>query len=100
MVSENYIMMFQGLSLNECIAMRDYLTRRIRILKNIPKDDIENLDLSVRAYNVLKAEQLHTIPDLVDFGVENIGRLKNAGSRTVKEIVQALERFKNTKAKN
>ena len=58
-----------------------------------PETAIENLNLSARAYNALKAQKLDTIEDVLDFGLENIAMLRNAGPRTVKEVSDAIDRF-------
>jgi hypothetical protein len=51
---------------------------------------IEELDLTVRAYNVLKKNKLLTVKDIIEFGTNNIIGLKNAGRRTVKEVLDTI----------
>jgi len=58
--------------------------------ENIAEIPIEELDLSVRAYNVLKKEGLHTLKAVIEFGINNIISLPNAGIKTVAEIIKAV----------
>lgn len=94
-IQDDHKKILRSLSAAECQEMRDYLAKRIWQLKHVryPKKAIENLNLSARAYNVLKAQKLHTIEDVLDFGLENIAMLRNAGPRTVKEVSDAIDRF-------
>ena len=57
---------------------------------------VEELDLSVRAYNILRSEKLKTLKDIVEFELNNIIYIPNAGVGTVREIYKAIERFIKT----
>jgi DNA-directed RNA polymerase alpha subunit len=94
-IQDDHRKLLRSLSAVECAEIRDYLTKRIWQLKHVryPERAIENLNLSTRAYNALKAQKLHTIEDVLDFGLQNIGMLRNAGPRTVKEVSDALHHF-------
>nr|UNJ15413.1 RNA polymerase alpha subunit [Cyanidioschyzonaceae sp. 1] len=52
---------------------------------------IEQLDLSVRAYNCLKRAQIHSVADLMQYTQEELLALKNFGQKSVEEVNQALE---------
>jgi hypothetical protein len=54
---------------------------------------IEELNLSIRAYHVLKRKKLETIRDIIAFGPNNIIKLRNAGKKTVEEISEAIKQF-------
>jgi DNA-directed RNA polymerase delta subunit len=54
---------------------------------------IKELNLSVRAYNVLKKKKLETVRDIIEFGPNNIINLRNAGKKTVEEILEAIKQF-------
>jgi DNA-directed RNA polymerase alpha subunit len=94
-ISNDHKKLLRFLSAEDCAEIRDYLTKRIWQLKHVryPEKAIENLNLSARAYNALKAQKLDTIEDVLDFGLENIAMLRNAGPRTVQEVSEALDRF-------
>jgi len=64
----------------------------MKYLNGIPfiKKKIEELDLSPRAYNALKLQKLHTVEDIVHFGIENIWKIRNIGKKTSAEIQQAI----------
>lgn len=51
---------------------------------------IEDMDLSVRAYNVLKRESLDKVSDLVTRSAEDFFNLRNFGQRNLDEIVTKL----------
>ena len=76
----------------ECNELQHWLKRRIKYLNSIPfiKKKIEELDLSPRAYNALKSNNFFTVQDVVHFGVENIWKIRNIGSKTVEEIRNAI----------
>nr|YP_009968300.1 DNA-directed RNA polymerase alpha subunit [Cyanidiococcus yangmingshanensis]QMX77401.1 DNA-directed RNA polymerase alpha subunit [Cyanidiococcus yangmingshanensis]WDB00493.1 RNA polymerase alpha subunit [Cyanidiococcus yangmingshanensis] len=52
---------------------------------------IEQLDLSVRAYNCLKRAQIHSVADLMQYTQEELLALKNFGQKSVEEVNEALE---------
>jgi len=52
---------------------------------------IEELDLSVRAYNCLKRAQIHSVADLMQYTQEELLALKNFGQKSVEEVNKALE---------
>lgn len=54
---------------------------------------IQELNLSVRAYNVLRAKKFETVGDIIEFGPNNIINLKNAGKKTAEEILEAIKQF-------
>lgn len=49
---------------------------------------IEDLDLSVRAFNCLKAQHINTLRDLVRFDKEDLIRIRNFGQKTLTELEQ------------
>jgi len=55
--------------------------------KQIP---IEELQLSVRAYNCLKRAQINTVADLLDYSEEDLLEIKNFGQKTAEEVIEAL----------
>nr|QVY58124.1 RNA polymerase alpha subunit [Eucheuma denticulatum] len=52
---------------------------------------IEELQLSVRAYNCLKRVQIHSISDLLDYSQEELLEIKNFGQKSAEEVIEALK---------
>jgi DNA-directed RNA polymerase alpha subunit len=82
-----------NLNLDECMELQMWLRGRVKYLKNIPhaKKKIQDLDLSIRAYNALLNNNLNTVEDVLRYGVDKVGLLKNIGQKTENEIRNAIE---------
>jgi DNA-directed RNA polymerase subunit alpha len=52
---------------------------------------IEELQLSVRAYNCLKRAQINTVADLLDYSQEDLLEIKNFGQKSAEEVIEALQ---------
>ncbi len=52
---------------------------------------IEELQLSVRAYNCLKRAQVNSVADLLMFTEEDLLEIKNFGQKSADEVIQALK---------
>ena len=52
---------------------------------------IEELQLSVRAYNCLKKAQINTVGDLLQYSPEKLQELKNFGRKSADEVFSALK---------
>jgi DNA-directed RNA polymerase subunit alpha len=66
---------------------------------NEPEDDkkekvlemtIEELDLSVRAYNCLKRAGINTVAELVQRNQEDMMKVRNLGKKSLEEVEQKL----------
>ena len=55
---------------------------------NLP---VEDLDLSVRSYNCLKREGIHTVGELVARSEEDLLDIRNFGSKSIDEVKETLE---------
>jgi DNA-directed RNA polymerase subunit alpha len=53
---------------------------------------IEELLLSVRAYNCLKRAQIHSVADLLDYSQEDLLEIKNFGQKSAEEVIDALQK--------
>ncbi len=60
-------------------------------LSSIP---IEELELSVRAFNCLKRADINTLDQLVEKSVDELGRVRNLGKKSIDEIVEKLAAYK------
>ena len=52
---------------------------------------IEELQLSVRAYNCLKKAQIHTVGDLLQYSPEKLQELKNFGRKSASGVFLTLK---------
>jgi DNA-directed RNA polymerase subunit alpha len=52
---------------------------------------IEELQLSVRAYNCLKRAQINSVSDLLDYSQEDLLEIKNFGQKSAEEVIDALK---------
>ncbi len=53
---------------------------------------IEELQLSVRAYNCLKRAQMNSVADLLDYSQEDLLEIKNFGQKSAEEVIEALQK--------
>ena len=52
---------------------------------------IEELDLSVRAYNCLKRAGIHTMQDLIDKREVEVTKIRNLGKKSLKEVIDKVK---------
>ena len=69
-------------------AMQDELPTDEDPTSQIP---IEELQLSVRAYNCLKRAQVNSVADLLDYTQEDLLEIKNFGQKSAEEVIEALQ---------
>ena len=55
---------------------------------------IEELELSVRAFNCLKRADINTLDHLVEKSVDELGRVRNLGKKSIDEIIEKLAAYK------
>ena len=60
-------------------------------LSGIP---IEELELSVRAFNCLKRAEINTLYQLAEKTEEELGRVRNLGKKSIDEIIEKLAQFR------
>jgi DNA-directed RNA polymerase subunit alpha len=53
---------------------------------------IEELELSVRAYNCLKRANIHTLSDLLQYSSEDLLEFKNFGQKSADEVCENLKK--------
>ena len=59
-------------------------------LRKILKTPLEDLDLSVRAFNCLKAAKINSLSELVQYEQEDLMKFRNFGQKSLSEIDQVL----------
>jgi DNA-directed RNA polymerase subunit alpha len=60
---------------------------------------IEELELSVRAYNCLKRANVHTLSDLLQYSTEDLLEFKNFGQKSADEVCENLQKRFNMNLK-
>ena len=70
-------------------AMKDEIPTDEDPTSQIP---IEELQLSVRAYNCLKRAQVNSVADLLDYTQEDLLEIKNFGQKSAEEVIEALQK--------
>ena len=53
---------------------------------------IEELELSVRAYNCLKRANVHTLSDLLQYSADDLLEFKNFGQKSADEVCDNLKK--------
>ncbi len=59
-------------------------------LRKVLKTPLEDLDLSVRAFNCLKAAKINSLSELVQYEQEDLMKFRNFGQKSLTEIDQVL----------
>jgi len=59
-------------------------------LRKVLKTPLEDLDLSVRAFNCLKAAKINSLSELVQYEQEDLMKFRNFGQKSLFEIEQVL----------
>nr|YP_003002205.1 DNA-directed RNA polymerase alpha chain [Aureoumbra lagunensis]ACS36917.1 DNA-directed RNA polymerase alpha chain [Aureoumbra lagunensis] len=77
--------MFGSLTVGEPKALKQTTTISSRQIL------IEELQLSVRAYNCLKRANIRTIDDLTQYSIKELKELKNFGQKSANEVIQKLQ---------
>ncbi len=77
------------------------LTDQVMPVSMVPPEDdrkekvlemtIEELDLSVRAYNCLKRANINTVAELVTRNQEDMMKVRNLGRKSLEEVEQKLQ---------
>ena len=60
-------------------------------MRKLLKTSLEDLDLSVRAYNCLKAAKIDSLGELVKFDMHELLKFRNFGKKSLVEIEELLE---------
>lgn len=68
----------------------DVVDEQILQLRKVLKTPLEDLDLSVRAFNCLKAAKINSLSELVAYEQEDLMKFRNFGQKSLSEIEQVL----------
>ena len=61
------------------------------IIENKTNVLLEELNLSVRAYNCLKTAQVHSLEDLMQYSIKDLEKIKSFGQKSMVEVVNNLK---------
>lgn len=68
----------------------DVVDEQVLQLRKMLKTPLEDLDLSVRAFNCLKAAKINSLSELVQYEQEDLMKFRNFGQKSLSEIEQVL----------
>jgi DNA-directed RNA polymerase subunit alpha len=68
----------------------DVVDEQVLQLRKVLKTPLEDLDLSVRAFNCLKAAKINSLSELVQYEQEDLMKFRNFGQKSLSEIEQVL----------
>ena len=91
--SELIIHIFKGLIENKNNVETSLLNHEISSISSDTHINIsiEELQLSVRAYNCLKRSQINSVSDLLKYSPEKLQEIKNFGQKSAEEVYAALK---------
>lgn len=69
----------------------DYVDEQVLHMRKLLKTSLEDLDLSVRAFNCLKASKIDTLGELVQLERHELLKFRNFGKKSLVEIEELLE---------
>lgn len=69
----------------------DIVDEHILHMRKLLKTSLEDLDLSVRAYNCLKAAKINTLAELVKYDTHELLKFRNFGKKSLVEIEELLQ---------
>jgi len=61
------------------------------VLESKTNISLEELNLSVRAYNCLKSAQIHSLEDLMQYSLKDLGKIKSFGQKSLVEVITKLK---------
>lgn len=76
---------------DEIGSTEDVVDEHILHMRKLLKTSLEDLDLSVRAYNCLKAAKINTLAELVRYDTHELLKFRNFGKKSLVEIEELLQ---------
>ena len=94
LAAQTIIELFTSLITNKDTNENHHLKEKSRSISIEPYTNIaiEELQLSVRAYNCLKKVQINTVGDLLQYSPEKLQELKNFGRKSADEVFSTLKK--------
>ena len=87
-ILSEHLMLF--INLTENVVPVDFNEPEDNKMEKVQEMTIEELDLSVRAYNCLKRANINTVAELVQRNEEEMMKVRNLGKKSLEEVEQKL----------
>ncbi len=71
--------------------VEDVVDEHILHMRKLLKTPLEDMDLSVRAYNCLKAAKINTLSELVRYDTNTLIKFRNFGKKSLMEIEELIQ---------
>jgi DNA-directed RNA polymerase subunit alpha len=82
----------ENITFNDATSREDSIVdEHILHMRKLLKTSLEDLDLSVRAYNCLKAAKINTLGEVVKFDMHELLKFRNFGKKSLVEIEELLQ---------
>lgn len=82
----------ENITFNDAAGREDNIVdEHILHMRKLLKTSLEDLDLSVRAYNCLKAAKINTLGEMVKFDMHELLKFRNFGKKSLVEIEELLQ---------
>ncbi len=82
----------ENITFDDATASKDDIVdEHILHMRKLLKTSLEDLDLSVRAYNCLKAAKINTLAELVQYDTHELLKFRNFGKKSLVEIEELLQ---------
>lgn len=82
----------ENITFNDSASQEENIVdEHILHMRKLLKTSLEDLDLSVRAYNCLKAAKINTLGELVKFDTHELLKFRNFGKKSLVEIEELLQ---------
>ena len=75
---------------DKATLQEDVVDEHILHMRKLLKTSLEDLDLSVRAYNCLKAAKINSLSELVRYDTHELLKFRNFGKKSLVEIEELL----------
>lgn len=82
--------LIRRMTTHELICLKRDIERMLDVRDRNSDIDISNLDLSVRAYNVLKNGQIKSLYEIAEYTPSDFMKIRNAGNKSFKEITKLM----------
>ncbi|MBK8700430.1 MAG: DNA-directed RNA polymerase subunit alpha [Saprospiraceae bacterium] len=82
----------ENITFNDSASREDNIVdEHILHMRKLLRTSLEDLDLSVRAYNCLKAAKINTLGEMVKFDTHELLKFRNFGKKSLVEIEELLQ---------
>ncbi len=82
----------ENITFNDDFSKEDNIVdEHVLHMRKLLKTSLEDLDLSVRAYNCLKAAKINSLGEMVKFDMHELLKFRNFGKKSLVEIEELLE---------